>query len=134
MNITYQQLGFIADTYIPILFLTSCVILIKEISALGFKPNHQQIRSIILSVVVIFFIMLIDSQLQIWSKIGLDYSTHTALSLVFVIFLSFKGKISLLLSVISMVCYAILMMIQNYHTMADILSTAIVIIPILLFL
>jgi len=71
--------------------------------------------------------MFLDAQLLIWPIFGLDYSTHTAVSLVMVIFLIISIKKFSFIWVGSLLCYISLMLYQGYHSTADILSTALVV-------
>lgn len=70
-------------------------------------------------------IMFIDNVYNIWSRWGLDYSTHTAVSLVLVTYLSLLVPRWLLLWQLSFFSYCGLMLYQKYHTVADILSTGV---------
>ena len=54
----------------------------------------------------------------------MDYSTHTALSLVLTLFLATGHRKYRGLVAASFVAYLLLMLYQGYHTVADIVSTA----------
>ena len=127
---TYQQLDFIADSYIPVLFFISLFIFAVDIFRNGFKKHCLQLGSVVLSVLIVYLVMAVDNRFEIWPKFDLDYSTHTALALVFVIFLSSRGTLALTLSVLSFVLYIALMIYQKYHTFDDIFSTALFLAPI----
>jgi hypothetical protein len=128
--LTYQQLDVIADSYIPILFIVSVFFLATEIFKFGFKRKFVELGSVIASILIVYSVMLLDGYFKIWPLLDLDYSTHTALSLVFVVYLSSKSKTILVMSVLSFLLYVLLMIYQKYHTVADIISTSIVLIPI----
>ncbi len=128
--LTYQQLDVIADSYIPTLFVISMVILAMDIFKLGFRRKSVEFSSVIISIIIVYFVMMLDNSLRIWPAFDLDYSTHTALSLVFVVYLSSKNKALLILSVLSFWLYALLMIYQEYHTATDIVSTSVVLLPI----
>ena len=106
---TYQRLDFIADSYIPVLFFISLFIFAVDIFRNGFKKHCLQLGSVVLSVLIVYLVMAVDNRFEIWPKFDLDYSTHTALALVFVIFLSSRGTLALTLSVLSFVLYIALM-------------------------
>ena len=127
---TYHQLGVIADTYIPIIFIVSMFFLAKDVFKIGFNKKLIELSSVIVSIFTVYIIMFLDSAFKIWPIFGLDYSTHTALSLVFVVYLSSKSKTLLVLSALSFLLYALLMIYQKYHTLADIVSTSVILIPI----
>ena len=127
---TYQQLDVIADSYIPALFVISVFVFARDIFKLGFKRNFVQLSSIILSIIIVYAVMAIDNNFKIWPAFDLDYSTHTAFSLVFVVYLSSRSKALLALSTLSFLFYVLLMIYQKYHTIADIVSTSVFLIPI----
>ena len=121
--LTYQELDTIADAYIPTLLIISLVVFVIDIPKQGFKRKLNEFGSLIIAVLLVYAIMTIDNYLEIWPKFHLDYSTHTALSLVFVVYLSAKNMTLLALSALSFVLYVLLMLYQEYHTLADIIST-----------
>jgi len=127
---TYQQLDFITDSYIPILFFITLSIFAMGFFRNGCKEQYLQLSSVILSVLIVYLVMAVDNRFKIWPAFDLDYSTHTALALVFVIFLSSRGKLALMLSVLSFQLYIVLMIYQQYHTLADIFSTALFLAPV----
>ena len=69
-------------------------------------------------------LMFIDNLLRLWPSVGLDYSTHTAAALAFVIYLTLlKPQLKFLWS-ISLIAYCVLMRYQQYHSIADMITTA----------
>ena len=73
--------------------------------------------------------MFLDAKYQIWSSFNADYSTHTALALAFIVFFGFKNKLVMCTSILSFICYCILMLYQQYHTIIDIASTSLALTP-----
>jgi hypothetical protein len=134
--ITYQQLDVIADSYIPILFVISVFVLALDIFKSENKNNRKfsELISIIVSIAIVYLVMALDNNFGIWLLFELDYSTHTALSLVFVAYLSSKSKTLLVFSVVSFLFYVLLMLYQKYHTIADIISTSVALMPVFLLL
>lgn len=124
--LTYEQLDFIADSYIPILALASL--------AFGIKQYKEALRRNLLclpsSVGIAYGFMYIDALLQLWPSVGLDYSTHTAVALLFVVNLSFVSQRVLQTAVGSLIAYCGLMVYQRYHTVLDIISTIAVLLPL----
>jgi len=108
--------------------------LFQGLFRVGFKQILPSLLTLLLGVTFIYLIMFIDQQLQICSNLALDYSTHTALALVFVTFLSFISSRALVISLLSMLMYIALMLYQNYHTLLDIVTTAFIVLPFLIFL
>jgi len=134
--LTYQQLDVLADSYIPVLLVICLICLVMESIKLGFKRKLNESCSLIIAIILVYMLMALDNHFRIWPSFGLDYSTHTALSLVFVIYLSSKSMPLLVFSLLSFLFYVLLMLYQEYHTLADIISTsAILLLPfwVLLF-
>jgi len=88
---TYEHWAFIADLYIPLLLLSIVVSLFKRTIGNGFKAQIKDIGILLASVLVVYVLMFLDIALNLWSKLGLDYSTHTALALALLCFFVFQG-------------------------------------------
>ena len=123
--LTYEQLDFIADLYIPVLAFISLYFLVK---------NTINIALVVGAVTYIYLLMFVDKYFLIWQSLGLDYSTHTALALVFVVFLALKSTRLMLFALLSMLLYAGLMVYQEYHSVLDIVTTGAVVTPVLVWL
>jgi hypothetical protein len=124
----YETLDTIADAYIPALALFSLIAI--AISAIQGQWQIAALRllTILIFAVIAYGFMFIDSWLKLWPALELDYSTHTAVSLVLVIFLSVINKKLAVFWLVSFIAYALLMLYQQYHTLADIVTTAVVVI------
>lgn len=131
---TYQQLDAIADSYIPLLGILTLVWLLIKASRLGIKSALIELVTTSLGVIYIYALMFLDAYFTAYASIGLDYSTHTALALVFVTTLALIGKQVRRITVISMVCYCLLMLYQGYHTLADMALTSLMTLPVLVWL
>lgn len=129
--LTYQQWDAIADSYLPILLALCLVFLFVTFWQKKFKQGAIEFVSLVLGTVSIYSIMFIDNALKIWPSFNSDYSTHTALALVFIFYLCQKHKIALIGAIGSMCGYIVLMMYQEYHTFLDIITTSLVVLPIL---
>ena len=129
--LTYQQWDFIADVYTPALALFSLALLWQASRKTNFKSTFNSVLGLMLSVGFIYLMMFLDNALALWPALGLDYSTHTALALVFVLFIAGQNLGLWVISALSMVLYAGLMIHQAYHTLLDILTTSIVVIPVI---
>ncbi len=136
---SYDQLDTIADTYIPVLVIVSTVLVVREALHRGVGKARGDFIVLLSCIVFTYAVMLLDQWLSLWPILGLDYSTHTAVAWVFIVFL-FHGaqtvkKINLLQSlvVLSMGLYVGLMLYQQYHTVIDIISTSLVVLPIFVF-
>ncbi|SMY33993.1 hypothetical protein [Photobacterium andalusiense] len=129
---TFEQWAFIADLYTPIIVILCIIFILLAGRHHGFKKSLFQLEGVVLSAVFIYAIMFLDNAIGIWPAFDLDYSTHTAIALVFIgYFIVYTPKLSVLM-ILSMVGYAALMMHQKYHTLADIMTTTICVMPVIL--
>ncbi|HHS99970.1 MAG TPA: hypothetical protein ENK73_03850 [Thiomicrospira sp.] len=132
--LTYQQWDLIADSYIPVLATFTLVLLLQQSKQPGTKYGLINLFHLVLSIVFIYLMMFIDQTFELWPSFGLDYSTHTALALVFVIFIGLNNVKCCIASCLSMFMYAGLMIYQEYHSVLDILTTALVVVPVVYWL
>ncbi|MGI9273680.1 MAG: hypothetical protein ACR2PT_02320 [Endozoicomonas sp.] len=130
--LTYQELDLIADAYIPILTLIFLFLLGKSMLQTGIRSQAAVAGSVFRSVIVVYALNGLDNSFNIWTLAGTNYSTHTAMALVFVVFLARRNATASLLSILSMLLYAALMVYQEYHSIGDILSTTLVVVPLVL--
>lgn len=146
--LTYQQWDAIADSYIPLMAVLSLIHVLhvffsgssfsKLVSWTNIKSLVVRILTITVCIAWVYGLMFLDNHLKIWPSLSinnqvLDYSTHTALALVFSTYLfcaNIKRKpVRAYLSLVSLVLYLLLMKYQNYHTFADMLTTTVVVLP-----
>lgn len=121
---TTHTLAIVADAYNPLLLVFSLFA-----CAVAYRASNILLTAQFVGIVVITYAMMfIDKFLLIWAHWGLDFSTHTATSLAMVLLLV-RGKPWWAQSLLwaSLVSYGFLMNILNYHSWADMLTTAIVI-------
>lgn len=86
----------------------------------------------IVAVGLAYLLQALDGATNLWSRLGLDYSTHTA---VFIAIASsiWQHGIPWRWSIAGIgLAYAILMRVQDYHSVLDIVSTGAVIVPLLI--
>ena len=124
----YETLDSIADWYIPVLAIIAFLASVLVPSGSLARVKIAFIRLACLSVLLgtAYGLMFLDNAYAIWPGLGLDYSTHTAVSLVLTLFLLLLIPTFLLLWTSSLAVYCGLMIYQEYHSVADILSTAFV--------
>ena len=82
-----------------------------------------------LSLAVVYAIQFADHQFMLWPRLGLDYSTHTAFAVAVIVSLGAFDKRWFVVLLPVLVVYAGLMMYLGYHSLADILTAALVIGP-----
>lgn len=121
---SYETLDAVADAYTPLLALACLAILVRTLRVLQWKALGLRMTSLAAGVCIAYGLMFLDNRFQVWPAAGLDYSTHTAVALVLVMFLSAHWPAVRWLSPLSLLAYALLMVYQRYHTVADIASTA----------
>jgi len=124
---SYNALDLIADIYTPLLVIFSLVMIGRIVQHRQWCHFQQHIASLIIGMMISFGLMLMDNRLLIWPSLGLDYSTHSAIALVLVIFLIRAYTKKRAIWLLSFIAYALLMIYQHYHTFADIVSTAMVV-------
>lgn len=119
----------IANSYIPLLFVLFLAGLERDVYLLW--PNYRasliSLFYLIGLLAAAYGLMFIDNTLRLWPTFGLDYSTHTAVSLALVLGLAkvFPARWTLL--AVSFVGYLALMLYQQYHSLLDVLTTSVVI-------
>ena len=129
---TYEIIDTICDAVNPILALISIGFMIQFSIKKEFRKLAISLVFFILCVVLVYGLMLLDNRLHIWPKFSSDYSTHTAVCLALCIAIYVYSQRWIFVSIIFLL-YCILMLIQKYHTILDIVSTAFVVgFPLLL--
>lgn len=123
----YETLDSIADSYVPVLVVLSLASLSRTAILSRWRLLGIHTAAMSFGLLISYGLMFIDAQLQIWPIFGLDYSTHTAVSLAMVVFLNITAKKYWYVWAGSLVCYVLLMLYQGYHSSADIFTTAFVV-------
>ena len=117
-------LAFVADVYTPILLIVALFTIVVQWK----KGNKFNGLYLVYAVLVVYMLMFVDHYFQLWVRIGLDYSTHTAVALAFVIFIGMnKNNTMKLVLGSTMFIYCYLMFALGYHSWSDMMSTALVI-------
>ena len=122
---SYETLDAIADSYNPALLALSVACLVHSLFRARWQLSLARFHALAVIAFFVYGLMFLDRRLDIWDSAGLDYSTHTALALSLVLFLYFCARRWAPLWIGSLVCYVILMLYQRYHSLADVLTTAI---------
>jgi hypothetical protein len=132
---SYETLDSIADAYIPLLAILSLLLIAISAFKYRWRVAGLQIMAIALILLIAYGLMFLDIRLQIWPAFGLDYSTHNAVALTLVAFLSFNKPNWLFLWLGTLIGYLLLMLYQRYHTFSDIAVTStVVLVPVWLVL
>ena len=120
----YETLDIIADTYIPALAILSILNLSRSAIARNWGRLSLEVLFLVYAFTLAYGLMFIDNQFALWPTFGLDYSTHTAVAMVLVVFLGLRIKSAWAFWLGSLVGYALLMLYQDYHSISDIITTA----------
>jgi hypothetical protein len=80
------------------------------------------------SVGVIYLVGAVEKQMGWWAAMGLDYSTHTAVCVACIVSLWWIDRRARIPAIVAGLAYAGLMLFQKYHSVADIATTAAVIV------
>lgn len=126
---TYEQWDTIADSYTPALFA-----LYIAFSIIYFRAGDRAapLKGLI-GIVICYALMLVDNFLGIWKALSLDYSTHTAVAFALVYFHLHRRELLSPVAIAfsaSLLLYYALMLYQQYHTAPDILSTLVIVAPL----
>ncbi len=132
----YETLDKIADSYIPTLAIVSMFVMLAVSSGSHNRVKIVLVRAILITILlgIAYGFMFLDNAYNVWPKMSLDYSTHTAVSLALVSFLSIVSPKLLPLWITSLLLYIGLMLFQGYHSLGDIASTALVFSIAILFM
>jgi hypothetical protein len=128
---SYETLDLIADAYIPLLAILSMSLIVISVFKSHWQVAGLQVLALTFVLIISYGLMFLDNRFQIWPAFGLDYSTHTAVALSLVAFLSFNKSNRLIIWVGSFIAYLLLMLYQRYHTFSDIVVTsAVIFVPV----
>lgn len=131
--LTYEQWDTIADAYIPTLALIYFILIGYKIYQRQYRLASMYFVITFLCSVVVYSLMFLDNAIHIWPRFDLDYSTHTALALVFVNsiwqIIANTRKLSKLLLAFSFFSYLLLMKWMAYHSVLDMLTTILALTP-----
>ena len=122
--LSYDTLDRIADAHNPLLGAAWLALSLAPLVARRWRLALARVVLGIACLLVAYGGMWVDDALHLWPRMGLDYSTHTAVALAMVATL---GAVAWRLGAAAggLFCaYALLMVHQGYHTPGDIFSTA----------
>ena len=130
--LSFETLDFLSDSVNPICGVVALVI--------PWVKRSRRFRSAlifnvltILAVGLAYVLQALDGAAHLWSRLGLDYSTHTAVFIAIASSIWQHGRPWRWSIAAIGVAYALLMRMQNYHSVLDIASTAAVIAPLLIW-
>ncbi|MCX4027373.1 hypothetical protein H0A36_24700 [Endozoicomonas sp. SM1973] len=130
--LSYEVLDFIADCYIPLLIIYALLLIGLVATKKGLKLALTYLLVLGVGIIPVYIIWYLDNRLRLWSALELDYSTHTALALTVVVYLVIYKQKYVNYFVASLMAYGVLMLYQQYHSLLDIITTTVVILPVVL--
>ena len=132
----FETLDKIADSYIPVLAVVFLFgLAFRAVRKPGERRDLLRVFLFFAGMLIVSYgIKILDRVWHLWASVGLDYSTHTAVALTFVVSLCALTRRLWMVTVASFVLYALLMVYQKYHTLADIISTAVPLVFVALLL
>ena len=122
-----------ADSYNPLIGIIALFLAIAPISKKKYFASLNKIGILFFSIASVYVLMYFDSVTGMWAHMGLDYSTHGALAISITIYLAchhFKSKLLYATTAL----YFALMLYQEYHTLLDLITTSIVLAPVVYFI
>jgi hypothetical protein len=123
-----KSLAIICDLYNPLLLIISLFLIYKQ------KAILQSIVFFLWIIIVAYVLMFIDIKFGLWKMFSLDYSTHTATAVGMIVFIGalIKMPLRIAMLVFSLVLYAVLMKVLGYHGYLDVITTTMVVVPLVL--
>ncbi len=126
-------MDIIADLINPLL---GCFIIAGPLILWRVKHAHSRPwmfwGASLLAVAMVYVLTFIDRYFQLWSKFGLNFSTHTALAVSLVTSLGILYRRSLFFLVPLLFFYIWLMLRLGYHSALDVIAAAVISVPITL--
>ncbi len=123
--VDYETLDFIADLFNPVLFGAVIGLNAYIWRSRQYTMAVIQTVAILLGAFLAYGWMLIDEVYGIWVRLGFDYSTHTATSLVMSLYIGYFFNRLRHAVFVLFVLYVLLMIIQEYHSFWDIAVTGV---------
>lgn len=122
----YSVLDAIADAINPLLALTAIIVIALDVRARRWSGLLTSALPTALGVASIYVVWYADRQLRLWQTYQADYSTHTAFATTLTLSLLIlrPGWRTLLLGVWA--GYLALIVVNRYHTLADVAVAALV--------
>ena len=127
--LSYETLDSIADSVNPLLIVTT--LLLPWIPGIKGKVRPSRwFTAFVGATVVVYGFMFVYKMRHLWSWWGGTYSTHSAVTIAIVALWFFASAVWFATGIVIFFLYAMLMVYQHYHTWSDILSTVVVVGPL----
>jgi hypothetical protein len=124
--VTYEQWDAIADAVNPVMAIMTLLLpLLTRSTYAGGRVTFYIATGI--SMAGMYAVGWLDARLHVWALAGMDYSTHSGFAAVLIASIWLWKRAAGVVAVAIGAAYAVLMLYQRYHSIADIVSTAAVI-------
>jgi hypothetical protein len=124
--VTYEQWDAIADAVNPVMAIMTLMLpLLTRSTYAGRRIAFYTATAI--SMVAMYALGWLDARLHVWAFGGMDYSTHSGFTAVLVASVWLWKRAAGVAAAAIGAAYAVLMLYQGYHSIADIVSTVAVI-------
>jgi hypothetical protein len=122
----------IADAVNPTLAL--CLLGFLIVSTRRREVGWRIWLAAVLGIALVYLLRALDRRADLWDKIGADFSTHSAVAAAAIVpMIVVRRRLwPLLLGIF--LCYAVLMVVLGFHSLLDIASTLLVVVPLLVLL
>lgn len=121
--LSYETLDWIADAHNPLLGLVWITLVVRAFGARRWRTGAYRAGFGLYTLVVAYGMEYVDIATGAWPRLGLDYSTHTAVAVAMLATLWATSRVGGWLAVVTFASYVPLMLHQGYHGPGDILST-----------
>ena len=122
----YEFLDLICDSVNPIAFFVAVSVAFVELKAKQYWCALRAFGFLCGGLALVYALLFADAKIKLWGFFGGDYSTHTAFALATGMAISAVRRWDKWLLLV-FVLYVIAMRYQQYHTIFDIFSTAVVV-------
>jgi hypothetical protein len=121
--LSYETLDRIADAHNPLLGLLWITLVMRALASRRWRTGAYRALTGLYTLVVAYGMEHVDIATGTWPRLGLDYSTHTAVAMAMVATLWAISRVGGWLAVATFALYVPLMLHQGYHGPGDILTT-----------
>jgi hypothetical protein len=118
----------VADAVNPTLAL--CLLIFLLVSTRRREVSWRIWLAAILGIALVYLLRAVDKRVDLWDKIGCDYSSHTAVAAAVIVSMIFVRRRLWPILAGVLLCYAVLMIVMGFHSFLDIATTLIVIVPL----
>ena len=127
---TYENLDRIADAFVPAQAIAALLLALAHLARRRFLLVGKLFVLFAIGLVLVYGMMFADNRFGFWPAFGLDYSTHGSVALMLTAVLIVAWRRFWWLWCGLVLAYLGLCLYQRYHTVADIATTALYLVPL----